>query len=166
MLVLFECTVVKSRLRNVDELRELATPASSVLVLRSHRWQTLSSVSLLPGDIIALARSPASRMYGGQVETIVPADVVLIHGTVAINESSLTGESTPQLKAAVNTLGEDPSARLSMSTHRACVVLGGTKLLQHTSGDQARQMQPPGGGAVAVVLRTGFYSSQVRKWPD
>lgn len=163
MLVLFECTVVKSRLRNVDELRELATPASSVLVFRSDRWVTLSSVALLPGDLLALTRTPSSRMYGGQIDTLVPADVVLVHGTVAINESSLTGESDPQLKVAVGALGDDPATPLSLLSHRASVVLGGTKLLQHTSGEQPKLLQPPGGGAVAVVLRTGFASSQVRK---
>ena len=161
MLVLFECTVIKSRLRNIDELRELATPASLVTVFRSNSWVQLSSEELLPGDLLSLARTPASRLYGAPIETIVPADVVMIHGSVAINESALTGESTPQLKQPLASLGVDASTRLHLGTHRASVVLGGTKLLQHTSGDQPKAMQPPGGGAVGVVVKTGFYSSQV-----
>ncbi|EOD41725.1 hypothetical protein EMIHUDRAFT_460972 [Emiliania huxleyi CCMP1516] len=160
MLLLFECTVIKSRLRNVDELSELATPASAVLARRCGKWERLSSTDLLPGDLVALARTPANRLLGQPVDTIVPADVLLLHGSLALNESALTGESTPQLKEPLPSLGLPPSTRLNLAEHRACVALGGTKLLQHSAGTQPRSQQPPGGGAVGVVLRTGFHSSQ------
>ena len=52
------------------------------------------------------------------------------------------------------------SAPLSLSRHKAAVVLGGTKLLQHTSGSQPGVPPPPGGGAIGLVLRTGFHSTQ------
>ena len=81
-------------------------------------------------------------------------------GSLALNESALTGESTPQLKEPLPSLGLPPSTRLNLAEHRACVALGGTKLLQHSAGSQPRSQQPPGGGAVGVVLRTGFHSSQ------
>ena len=81
-------------------------------------------------------------------------------GSLALNESALTGESTPQLKEPLPSLGLPPSTRLNLAEHRACVALGGTKLLQHSAGAQPRSQQPPGGGAVGVVLRTGFHSSQ------
>ena len=81
-------------------------------------------------------------------------------GSLALNESALTGESTPQLKEPLPSLGLPPSTRLNLAEHRACVALGGTKLLQHSAGTQPRSQQPPGGGAVGVVLRTGFHSSQ------
>ena len=50
MLVLFESTVVTSRLRNLDEMRELATPPSAALALRDGKWTPLSSEELLPGE--------------------------------------------------------------------------------------------------------------------
>ena len=167
MLVAFESTVVTSRLRNWDEMRELATPPSAVTCLREGKWTTLSSEDLVPGDIIALARAPetgTAYSFDGelaQVEAVCYADVVLLHGTVTVNESALTGESTPLLKSPIDVVTDDPtSAPFSMEAHKAAVVLGGTKLLQHSSGSQPSALQPPGGGAVGYVLRTGFHSTQ------
>lgn len=87
---------VFTRLRNLDEMRELATPPSAALALRAGKWTALSSNDLLPGDIIALTRAPPSRAQytfngsGAEVESACPADVVLLHGSVTVNESALT----------------------------------------------------------------------------
>ena len=62
--------------------------------------------------------------------------------------------------------GGEGEPRLSFSAHRSAIVLGGTKLLQHAPGAQPASLQPPGGGAVGLVLRTGFYSSQVNPNPN
>ena len=161
MLVLFECTVVKSRLRNREEMRSLAASASTVLVLREGKWRHLSSEDLLPADLVALTRAPPS-MYGEQLESVCPADVVLLQGSVTVNESALTGESTPLLKEPLEALGLEATTPLCMARHRASVVLGGTKLLQHASGSGSggKIPTPPGGGAVGFVLRTCFSSSQ------
>ena len=97
MLVVFEATVVKSRMRNTDEMRSMANPASRCTVLRAGRWVALSSEALLPGDLISIARAPP--VLGEPVATLLPADILLLHGTAVVNESSLTGESTPQRKA-------------------------------------------------------------------
>ena len=170
MLVIFESTVVTSRMRNLDEMRELATPPCAALALRDGKWTPLSSEELLPGDIISLARAEdrGSYTFNGafaEVEAACPADVVLLHGSVTVNESALTGESTPMLKvpleAAVadSETGGKSHAPLSFTAHKASIVLGGTKILQHSSGGQPAALQPPGGGAIGYVLRTGFYSS-------
>lgn len=94
MLVVFESTVVHSRLRNLDEMREFATPPSAAMALRGGKWTTLSSVDLLPGDIIALNRAPTSSAFaytyggaGAEVEAACPADVILLYGSVTVNES-------------------------------------------------------------------------------
>ena len=184
MLVAFESTVVTSRLRNWDEMREMATPPSAALALRDGKWTELSSEDLLPGDIISLARAEGGLAYSyngatTEVEAVCPADVVLLHGTVTVNESALTGESTPMLKSPIDTVadqtphtpspslnaaaaeGPAPPPKLDITKHKAAVVLGGTRLLQHTSGTtQPSSSQPPGGGAVGYVLRTGFDSTQ------
>lgn len=114
--------------------------------------------------------------------------MLLLHGGVTVNESALTGESIPQIKepldrrAAVTPLplamhrcdtdggamyvrslcrlGLSGDTRLDVGRHGASLVLGGTKVLQHTAGSQRSALQPPGGGAVGFVLRTGFQSSQ------
>ena len=169
MLVVFESTVVTARLRNLDEMRELATPPCAALAYRDGKWRQLSSEDLLPGDLVALARAESSQVYSyngeaAEVEAACPADVVLLHGSVTVNESALTGESTPMLKSPLATTAADAAggagAPLSMSAHKASIVLGGTKILQHAAGGQPSALQPPGGGAVGYVVRTGFYSSQ------
>ena len=56
MLVMFECTVVGQRLRNLRELRALSTPKQAVQVHRQGRWERLPGDALLPGDLISLGR--------------------------------------------------------------------------------------------------------------
>jgi hypothetical protein len=51
MLVVFEATVVKSRMRNTEEMRSMANPASRVSVLRQGKWTPLSSEALLTADL-------------------------------------------------------------------------------------------------------------------
>jgi len=65
MLVMFECTVVGQRLRNLRELRALSTPKQAVQVHRQGKWERLPGDALLPGDLISLGRpaggAPAPR---------------------------------------------------------------------------------------------------------
>jgi cation-transporting ATPase 13A1 len=88
MLVVFEATVVKSRMRNTDEMRSMSNPASRCTVLRHGKWTALSSEALLPGDLLSISRAPP--VHGEPVTTLLPADVLLLHGTAVVNESALT----------------------------------------------------------------------------
>ena len=103
---------------------------------------------------------------------MVPADVLLLAGTCIVEEAVLTGESTPQWKLPINAPAErqanghhpsqpelDPLARLNVVRDRNHVLFGGTKVLQHTP-DKAARIRTPDGGCLAVVLRTGFETSQ------
>ena len=65
MLVSFECTVVGQRLRNLKELRSMATPKQSVQVYRSGKWELLPGEALLVGDIISIGRPPAGAGHWG-----------------------------------------------------------------------------------------------------
>jgi magnesium-transporting ATPase (P-type) len=87
----------------------------------------------------------------------VPGDLLLLAGTAIANEALLTGESTPQWKTPI--IDEDLSQRLSIKRDKVHVLFGGTKILQHT-GDKAAPVRTPDGGCLAVVLRTGFDTSQ------
>ena len=101
----------------------------------------------------------------GEVEKLVPADALLLAGTCIVDEAVLTGESTPQWKAAVGTpeeltaQGEGLEHRLSIKRDKNHVLFSGTKLLQHT-GDKEAHIKTPDGACLAVVLRTGFETSQ------
>lgn len=101
----------------------------------------------------------------GEVEKLVPADALLLAGTCIVDEAVLTGESTPQWKAAVGTpeeltaQGEGLEHRLSIKRDKNHVLFSGTKLIQHT-GDKEAHIKTPDGACLAVVLRTGFETSQ------
>ena len=53
-------------------------------VMRDNTWQTIPASNLVPGDLV--------HVRGGD---IVPADISLSDGEVEIDQSTLTGESTP-----------------------------------------------------------------------
>ena len=107
----------------------------------------------------------SSGTNAGEVEKLVPADALLLAGTCIVDEAVLTGESTPQWKAAVGTpeeltaQGEGPEHRLSIKRDKNHVLFSGTKLIQHT-GDKEAHIKTPDGACLAVVLRTGFETSQ------
>lgn len=71
MLVMFECTVVGQRLRNLRELRSLSTPKQAVQVYRHGKWDRLPGDALLPGDLISLGR-PAGGARLAQTEAFKP----------------------------------------------------------------------------------------------
>jgi len=53
----------------------------------------------------------------------------------------------------------DVQARLSIKRDKNHVLFSGTKILQHT-GDKSARIRTPDNGCLAVVLRTGFETSQ------
>jgi cation-transporting ATPase 13A1 len=119
-------------------------------------------------------------------DEIVPCDCLLLTGAAVVNEASLTGESIPQMKEAVNTDSDSPDTPLDMNgRHRVNVLFSGTSIVtinaspdtlqsDHASNavaDTGMQSKggkvhhntlptPPDNGGIAYVLRTGFSSSQ------
>ncbi|KAL7522631.1 hypothetical protein ACHAWX_007330 [Stephanocyclus meneghinianus] len=118
---------------------------------------------------------------------VVPADILLLRGTTVVNEASLTGESVPQMKEGLSELTE--GEELDMKTrHKTHVLYAGTKMLQckgvevvdaeEASSDEEEEKttkhhpsshhlhvysdipNPPDGGCICFVLRTGFSSAQ------
>ena len=116
---------------------------------------------------------------------VVPADILLLRGTTVVNEASLTGESVPQMKEGIGELTE--GEELDMKTrHKTHVLYAGTKMLQckgvevveseEASSDEEDEKKvavssthphvygdipnPPDGGCICFVLRTGFSSAQ------
>jgi H+-transporting ATPase len=65
----------------------------SVRTLRDGIWHTIPSRELVPDDIVHV-----------KVGDVVPADVVIIHGNVSVNESALTGESIDVIKKEGETI--------------------------------------------------------------
>eukprot|EP00878_Enallax_costatus_P016666 GHUV01017486.1.p1 GENE.GHUV01017486.1~~GHUV01017486.1.p1 ORF type:complete len:1230 (+),score=386.32 GHUV01017486.1:189-3878(+) len=156
MLVMFECTVVMQRQRNLRELRSLQTPKMRLQAYRAGKWEEVPGEALLPGDIVSICRPKGGP---GAEEQVIPADCLLLGGNCIVEEAVLTGESTPQWKLPVGGGGVSPQEHLHIKTHKQHVLFGGTKILQHT-GDKNARLRTPDGGCLAIVLRTGFETSQ------
>jgi Ca2+-transporting ATPase len=81
--------------RSVEALRELTAPEAQVL--RDGRFTTVDARDVVPGDVVVLEAGDR-----------VPADVRLLESwAMAVNESPLTGESTPVGKRAEAVLAAD-----------------------------------------------------------
>jgi manganese-transporting P-type ATPase len=158
MMLVFEATVVSSRLRSLRELRGMRNKPRNVFVYRKKRWLTITSLELLPGDILSVPRSQTP-------EDVVPCDLLILAGTVVVNEAMLTGESVPLMKEAAMPLQPaDVNRPLAVKDKdKNHVLFGGTRVLTHTSPgvtDATPSTRPPDNGCVCYVLRTGFGSSQ------
>ncbi|KAG8216948.1 ATPase [Butyriboletus roseoflavus] len=132
MLVMFECTVVWQRLKTLTEFRTMSVAPYPIQCLRDSKWTTLQTDELLPGDVVSVARL--------QSETVVPADILLVHGTCIVNEAMLSGESTPLLKESIQLL--DTSDKIDVD------------------GQGQTSAGTPDGGCLGIVLRTGFGTAQ------
>ena len=126
----------------------------SISVFRNKAWTEVQSDDLLPGDLVSIVRS--------KEESGLPCDLLLLQGSCIVNEAMLSGESTPLLKESIELR---PAAdKLDMAgPDRNSVLFGGTKVLQATapvSEPTSSISLPPDDGCLAVVIKTGFGTSQ------
>lgn len=142
MLVTFEVVLVKHQLRNMQEIRRMGNQPFMVQVFRQNKWKPIKSDQLLPGDLVNIVRS----------EHNIPCDILLIKGSCIIDESTLTGESVPQMKEPIEDIDDD-DRRLDLNQDKLHILFGGTKVLQHNSASKEQ-------GCVGYVLKTGFNTSQ------
>ena len=76
----------------------------------------ITTAGVVPGDIIFVGPGP------------VCCDCVLVKGEVAVDESSLTGESMPVSKASIDRHGPK---RYSETDHKGCTLYAGTYVLDN-----------------------------------
>lgn len=159
MLVVFESTVVWQRQRTLMEFRGMSVKPYNLWVHRSSRWEEITSDKLLPGDLVSVQRT---KDDGG-----VACDMILLRGGAIVNEAMLSGESTPLLKESIQL--RPPEDQLEPEgIDKNAFLYGGTKVLQVSpvaQGDEVADVSlqlkpPPDDGALAVVARTGFETSQ------
>ncbi|KAI3378533.1 hypothetical protein SNEBB_000515 [Seison nebaliae] len=101
----------------------------------------ISSVDLVKGDIIILPHNANNLMLF--------ADCVLLDGTATVDESMLTGESTPEIKFAYNFSPRNMKEKMKEEMiNKKHILFAGTTLLRC---DYYRQLN-----IRARVIRTGF----------
>eukprot|EP00873_Tetraselmis_striata_P014222 jgi/Tetstr1/434486/TSEL_023578.t1 len=149
MILMFEGSTAMTRLRNLKTIRGMGNKPTELLVLRSKKWVKLTSDQLLPGDLISLRHEQGAA-------NAVPCDCLILGGNAVVNESTLTGESIPQMKGSLHDM-EDRALDVD-NRDKIHVLFSGTTLMQHSAGKGRFPTQD--GGLLCYVLRTGFRSSQ------
>lgn len=99
----------------------------------------------------------------GSGQTVVPADMLLVHGSCIVNEALLSGESTPCMKESVSSESIESTPIKSLSKNG--ILYSGTSLLQMTSPDPSSSFSfskeiPQESVLIGLVLRTGFLTTQ------
>ena len=159
MLVMFESTVVWQRQRTMNEFRSMGIKPYDILVYRLGKWTETQSDQLLPGDLVSVTRT--------KEDSGVACDMILVEGTAIVNEAMLSGESTPLLKDSIQLRPGDAAIDLE-GLDKNSLLWGGTKVLQITHGNPDEERPklasgvpaPPDKGAMAIVTKTGFETSQ------
>jgi cation-transporting ATPase 13A1 len=159
MLVAFESTVVWQRQRTLVEFRGMSIKPYDMWVFRLGKWTEVQSDKLLPGDLVSVART--------KEDSGVACDMLLVEGTAIVNEAMLSGESTPLLKDSIQ-LRPSEAALDTEGLDKNSFLWGGTKVLQITHGNpdqekpklQSGVPPAPDNGAMAIVMKTGFETSQ------
>jgi cation-transporting ATPase 13A1 len=159
MLVVFESTVVWQRQRTLNEFRGMSIKPYDIWVYRTNKWQETQSDKLLPGDLVSVGRT--------KEDSGVACDMILVEGSAIVNEAMLSGESTPLLKDSIQLRPSDAILEPE-GLDKNAFLYGGTKVLQITHGNSDEERPklasgvptPPDNGAMAIVVKTGFETSQ------
>jgi len=187
MILMFEATVVFSRIKSLGALRGMGNKARPVWVHRKGGWTSIETTQLLPGDIMSLTRvkphfakqeDPKTGKVKRQNKVeddggdIIPADLLLLRGSTVVNEASLTGESVPQMKEGLTEMEQGECVSMKVK-HKMSVAYAGTKMLQCKGAKEVEAqsgsskslipsdvLNPPDDGCVCFVLRTGFSAAQ------
>ncbi|KAL2259537.1 hypothetical protein VTK26DRAFT_6761 [Humicola hyalothermophila] len=159
MLVMFESTVVWQRQRTLTEFRSMSIKPYPIYAFRLGKWTEIQSDKLLPGDLVSVTRT--------KEDSGVACDMLLVEGTAIVNEAMLSGESTPLLKDSIQLRPGDATIDAD-GLDKNSFLWGGTKVLQITHGNADEERPkvasgvptPPDNGAMAIVTKTGFETSQ------
>ncbi|KAK9475479.1 uncharacterized protein V1510DRAFT_409320 [Dipodascopsis tothii] len=151
MLVAFESSVVYQRQRTMIEFRGMSIQPYGVMAYRNSKWAEVQSDALVPGDLVSIVRT--------KDDSGLPCDLLLISGNAIVNEAMLSGESTPLLKDSIQLRPAEDLLDLD-GLDKNSLLYGGTKVLQVTPAVGTKIPTPPDAGALAVVTKTGFETSQ------
>ncbi|KAG7928614.1 hypothetical protein KL925_000795 [Ogataea polymorpha] len=152
MLVSFESTSVYQRKSTMTEFQSMGIKPYDIYCYRDEKWSKISTEDLLPGDIVSVTRTPHEDLS-------IPCDLVLLDGSCIVNEAMLSGESTPLLKESIK-LREETDLYQPDGLDKNALLHGGTSCLQVTSPEKPLIKLAPDNGALALVAKTGFETTQ------
>ncbi len=117
--------------------------ATQARVRRDGRWQTVDARELVPGDLVHV-----------ELGQVVPADAELVHGSLEVDQSVLTGESLPVEKTGADTLLSGTVVTLGEAT--AAVTVTGPRTSFGRTAELAGA-EPPQSHFQRAVLAIGRY---------
>ncbi|KAJ2779378.1 hypothetical protein H4R18_004046 [Coemansia javaensis] len=138
------------RVRGELQVKRAAEQCEPCDIMRDGKWQRLSTVDLVPGDVIRLA--PDMR---------VGCDAVVLGGAVVVDESTVTGEPLPVRKVPICTDGGGggDGAYDPHGAGRASTLFAGTRILQSQA---ATASDGTASDPVALCLYTGTQTEKGR----
>ena len=87
------------------------------------------SDEIYPGDVVMLSRDKSKKKQA------VPCDLVILSGSVVVNEAILTGESQPLVKEGISNLDQIDLPLDLNNEHRNHILHSGTDILQFTPAE-------------------------------
>ena len=132
---------------NLIQLHEMSKYSCDVNLYRQNSQgemeaQRVNSIELVPGDLFEVPDDGYA----------MPCDAILVNGSVIINESMLTGESTPILKTHMQDIEGIAFDTRDIQMVDKYLLFAGTKVVQKRSLGQHK--------ALAVVYSTGFNTTK------
>ena len=126
---------------NLKSLKNMAKYACKVKVFRKNEKEeqvetNMMSTELVPGDLFELPDDGYA----------LPCDCILVNGIVIVNESILTGESTPITKNSMPSV----DVKIDLNTESKYTLFAGTKIVQKRAPGKEK--------VLAVVYKTGYES--------
>ncbi|KAJ2703883.1 hypothetical protein FB645_003760, partial [Coemansia sp. IMI 203386] len=125
---------VVMRIQSERRLKRMAEQFEEANVLRDDQWSRISTVDLVPGDVIEL-----------ETGAHMSCDCILLSGSAVMDESSLTGEPLPIRKFAI----QNSDGHYDPEVNKASSLFAGTTVAQ-----------VQGKKVVALVNRTGTHSDK------
>ena len=129
-----------SNLKKIEKLSKYSCPVNiyrkntiGELIIKN-----ISSLELVPGDVFEVPDEGIT----------LPCDSILVKGSVVINESMLTGESTPIIKTSLENSNEIYDSKL-IDNNSKYILYSGTKILQKKYNNKKEKI-------LAIVCDTGF----------
>ena len=128
--------------QNLKKLQEISRYSCPVKIYRKNENNEyldpieMNSTELVPGDLFEIPEDGLA----------LPCDAILISGSVIINESMLTGESTPVIK--VRMAGTDNIFNTKEADSDKYLLFGGTKVVQKRKIGKTNPL--------GIVFQTGF----------
>ncbi|EUD65340.1 hypothetical protein C922_04283 [Plasmodium inui San Antonio 1] len=119
ILVMLEGQLINKRIREFNLINSMKVPPQNLYVYRNLQWKIIKSNMLLPGDIYILSNETSSG------DNVCTCETLLLEGVCITDESILTGESIPLIKAAIDKTEEEEYLEQDGSDNDTCGDWGG-----------------------------------------